>query len=97
MQERSHIKVDPGKARQLFRKLGDNLQKDIDDGLYDHPEAWRIGWLLNEPKTLADIAENIFERFRSAGAEFTLNLEDVDHESIMQAESFRKEIHEDTV
>lgn len=86
------IAMDHGTARKAARKLGSNLQKDIDDGLFDHPDAWKVGWLINQPKTLEDIAENLFERLRSAGGEIHLNLQDTDNESIALSEELRSEL-----
>ena len=87
-----NIKMDHGTARKAARKLGANLQKDIDDGLFDHPDAWKVGWLIHQPKTLEDIAENLFERLRSVGGEITLNVEDTDYNSIGMSEKIRSEL-----
>lgn len=87
-----NIKMDHGTARKAARKLGANLQKDIDDGLFDHPDAWQVGWLIHQPKTLEDIAENLFERLRSAGGEINLNVNDTDYRGIARAEEIRSEL-----
>lgn len=70
------------------------MQKDIDDGLFDHPDAWQVGWLIHQPKTLEDIAENLFERLRSVGGEITLAVKDTDYASIARAEEIRSELKE---
>lgn len=87
-----NIKMDHGTARKAARKLGANLQKDIDDGLFDHPDAWQVGWLIHQPKTLEDIAENLFERLRSVGGEINLSVKDTDYKSIARAEEIRSEL-----
>lgn len=78
-------------VRQMFRKLGTNIDDDINSGAFDHDQAHKVPWLIHQPQSLEEIAENIFERLRGVGFEFTINYEDVDTDSIFLHKSINDE------
>lgn len=78
--------LDFNTVRAMFRRLGSNLDRDIELDTFSDPDALRVPWLIRKPETNEELAENLFERLRSAGIEFSMNLEDVDTDAIMLSE-----------
>ena len=83
--------IDSSVARQMFRKLGANLDSDLDHDLFSHPDALKVPWLIRRPRNNEELAENLYERLRSAGVEISLNFDVVDAESIFLAEEMKRE------
>jgi hypothetical protein len=73
-------------VRAMFRRLGANLDRDLSLDVFSDPDAMKVPWLIHQPKTNEELAENLFERLRGAGIEFSLNIHDVDADSVMLAE-----------
>lgn len=83
--------IDSSVARQMFRKLGANLDSDLDHDLFSHPDALKVPWLIRRPQSNEELAENLYERLRAAGVEISLNIDVVDAESIFLAEEMKRE------
>lgn len=88
--ENNSYTPDNSDMRKLFRNLGREISMDRDHGTFSQPEAQEVSWLMSDPKTEEEIAENLYERLRSYGVRFTVHSEDADPVSFLGAYMARK-------
>lgn len=90
MENTSYTSRDDETPRELFRLLGQELTMDREHGTFNQPEAQEVSWLVREPKTDEEIAENLYEKLRSYGVSITIDPKEADPVSIMGAYMARK-------
>lgn len=77
--------------REIFRDAGKSIDMDREIGTFDQPEAKEVSWLMSDPQTAEEIAENIYERLRALGIiGYEHDKDDVDGVALMGAYLARK-------
>lgn len=64
-----HETVDP---REAFKVVGQDIDRDIDRGIFGMKGTESVSWLMKEPHGAEEILMNAYERFRSLGVTITM-------------------------
>lgn len=85
------MRVEDVNPREAFRKIGEDIDRDIEFGTFGAKGTETLSWLMKEPTNAEEMLMNAYERMRSLGIEVTLtaNHGDISVSDIFKAAAVR--------